>query len=953
MAHKVQILDIDHVIHAGRLIIKYQLCCNTVDQNSPGWFYISAGTAYRGLCDEDWICMTPNAQHPLHSQEIRNAGIYFYVWDYHGVQGLSALNFTSDTSFLIQIALQDTGCGWSDPCDANPCLTPSTADDPGVPVEGDIGTQGNCGAGYLIGLDANGCPCCEIDDWCLIPGNGNNVPAGPHAGDPVQGAVGTQGNCPDGAIIQLDDTGCPECVEDDPTPPCGGGAGPGIICVPGGSAGPAGAGPYDGPPDDPPPPGGGGSTTIDGGGEASNIGDGLNNLEGGAGGRNPDGFYAWFGPAHNQYVTHAGDLGAPSDTPDQQTTIGPGPHISYHGGGPFGIAAPESQFGKGYPGTHVSGHLPDWFNFQNPNDPGGDGTYTTSNEKVTRSPGIFRRGGWGGKSPNLHTINLFSPNQLYSISTHDVVHPRNIAPSDQEVQITTRHFIPQSGPTINTIAGGNPVRGKTSVTDAVFIKDGVAYMKFYQNFRREIGVARRDGILTAMSRVALGITPSTNKHIDIRAAKRNITSLHGAIDNETTVGAGRTTSFGSSAGISQRSPSRSLTTRTVLDTVKNMGLFKNDASFLNQNYADLNIAPDNYAIVGGDIHCSAFANPKEFGKQTFSMAIFIKDSKGKVIQIGSTQCRTSSNDRRLAVLANTSELSAGIASVILMMFDKDNVPFFRIVRSLTLTEASGIDGASNLSFGGRGRNPIDSAVRGQTFKDPARFRLNTEFPTILLLLQRDNLRNPTKVNIAAQILNVNDQTRTHTISVFDSNGFSFLKIAQGEAAFDFARFQNFAYQGNLLARSSSNLLEDGTVLGFQPNASAVLFKTVDNDAVGNDGVICIVSLTDGKRATNIIDFVLGDDLRLVTNAFSPVGVADDGTLSFVYNGPFPLTQLEFFVAGGNNHVPLDPDIIRVTTTKRGIVVLTNVVADKGNWMGVALSRAPGSLSARTIFYKQL
>lgn len=949
MAHKVEILDIDHVEHAGRLIIKYQLCCPTFNADSPGWFYISAGTAYRGLCDVDWICMTPNVQHPLHSQEIKTPGIYFYVWDYHGVQGLSAQNFTSETSFIIQIALQDTGCSWSDPCDTDPCLTPNTADDPGVPVEGDVGTQGNCGDGYLIELDVNGCPCCVIDDWCLIPGNGNNVPAGPNQGDPVQGAVGTQGNCPDGAVIQLDDQGCPECVEEDPTPPCGGASGPGIICIPGGSAGPAGAGPYDGPPDDPPPGGDGGSTHEPGGhaDPGPDVGDGFDNLVGGRGqGGTVDGHYAWFGDPEAQYVAHAGDLGAPSDTPDQQTTIGPGPHISYHGG-PFESTEPESQFGKGYPGTNVSGHLPDWFNFQNPNDPGGDGTYTTSTEKVTRSPGIFRRGGWGGKSPSLYTIARFSPNQLYSTSIHDVVHPRNPVPSDQEVQITTRHFLAQPGPTINTVAGGGPSRGKTSVTDAILINKGISYIQFHQSFRREVGIARRDSVLTSISRSALGVTPSITKKIDLRGARKSIDSIHGAIDNAATVGAGRTTSFGDTSGIAERSPSRSRKTRNRLDSVKNMELFKNSSSFLNQNYADLNIVPDNFAIIGSNIHCSAFATPKQFGKQTFSIGIFIRDAKGKVIEIGATACRSSTKDRRLATLASTTELSAGEASVIMMVFDINNVPFFRVVRPITLTDPSGIPS-------GRGRNPVDSALRGASFREPIQFRLNTVSPRVLLILQPASLKDPTKIHIAAQVLNVNDNTRTHHITIFDAINFNHLVIGNTDAGFDTDRRTSRAFEGVRIAKSDSNLLKSGAIVGLQPNASAVISHTIERDSLSAGGtMVAVLTVTDGKKAASIIDFVVGDDLMVKQHIFSIIIDNGDGTFTFRYEGPHILTGLEFFVAGGNNHIPLNPTIVAGFTNTAGVVNVLNLTVNKGDWIGVALRSAPGPLSSRIVFYARL
>lgn len=210
---KVEVLDIEHVEHANRIIIKYKLLYDTANFASEGWVYIANACGYKGICDDDWICMTPNTQHPLHSDNIKAAGIYYFVWDYHGVGGLTNEDFTSTHSFVVQLALHDTGCDYIDPCIEDPNLTPD-----GDIVEGNVGEEGNCGEGWLIVLDDRGCLMCQK----IPPSCSNTVPEGPNAGALVAGSPGTQGNCGPGYVVALDANGCPYCrsiTDNTSTPP--------------------------------------------------------------------------------------------------------------------------------------------------------------------------------------------------------------------------------------------------------------------------------------------------------------------------------------------------------------------------------------------------------------------------------------------------------------------------------------------------------------------------------------------------------------------------------------------------------------------------------------------------------------------------------------------------------------------------------------------------------------
>ena len=169
MVHKVTINQIDHIDWAKRLVIHYYLSQDVSLPTVGNWAYKPESCGYRNVCDDNWVIITPNTQHPLHSKNIKTKGSYIYVWDYGGVYGLNPADFDSSHSYIIQLALVDTTCGYVDPCANSTNVTPSTSPTPGVAPMGTAGTDGdinntfnNCGPGYTLTSDALGCLICEF-----------------------------------------------------------------------------------------------------------------------------------------------------------------------------------------------------------------------------------------------------------------------------------------------------------------------------------------------------------------------------------------------------------------------------------------------------------------------------------------------------------------------------------------------------------------------------------------------------------------------------------------------------------------------------------------------------------------------------------------------------------------------------------------------------------------------
>lgn len=176
MSTKITITNIENIDWARRLIITFYVHQTCYDPVAGGWQYIDDGCGYRNVCDNSWIELTPNTQHPLHSSVIKYAGEYRYVWDYGGVFGLDPANFDSQHSYLIQIALVDSSCNYFDPCANTTYITQYGQEPQGIPnTYGDINnTSNNCGPNFFLKADTNGCLFCEP-----IPQTGTVSPTDP------------------------------------------------------------------------------------------------------------------------------------------------------------------------------------------------------------------------------------------------------------------------------------------------------------------------------------------------------------------------------------------------------------------------------------------------------------------------------------------------------------------------------------------------------------------------------------------------------------------------------------------------------------------------------------------------------------------------------------------------------------------------------------------------------
>lgn len=188
MTHKITVTGIEHIGWARRLLIRYHLHIPCSDPSVGGWEYIPEGCGYRSVCDEEWIVISPNTQHPQHSSIIKYAGDYTFVWDYGGVYGIDPSRFDSEHSYIVQIALADHTCGYVDPCANANYLTQFGEEPTGTPgTDGDLGnTDNNCGEGYRLVTDVQGCLFCEE----IVVDNGGN------GGNPGNGTGGTDPNDP-------------------------------------------------------------------------------------------------------------------------------------------------------------------------------------------------------------------------------------------------------------------------------------------------------------------------------------------------------------------------------------------------------------------------------------------------------------------------------------------------------------------------------------------------------------------------------------------------------------------------------------------------------------------------------------------------------------------------------------------------------------------------------------
>lgn len=160
---KIQVTNIENIPWAKRLIINFSLSQDCAQPVYGSWEYIVTSCGYRNVCDSEWTIMIPNKQHPLHSNVIKFAGNYTFVWDYGGVFGLDPAEFDAEHSYIVQLAMYDPTCNINDACS----FANYETQDGEEPI-GTIGTQGdandtynNCGVGYILKADSNGCLYCE------------------------------------------------------------------------------------------------------------------------------------------------------------------------------------------------------------------------------------------------------------------------------------------------------------------------------------------------------------------------------------------------------------------------------------------------------------------------------------------------------------------------------------------------------------------------------------------------------------------------------------------------------------------------------------------------------------------------------------------------------------------------------------------------------------------------
>jgi hypothetical protein len=953
-SHRLQIIDVDHNAVAGRIIIRFNLNDNTSNSASPGWRFIEDSCAYRGVCDDEWICMTPNIGHPLHSNSITSAGIHYFVWDYHGVGGLDLSDFTSNTSFIVQIALQDTGCNWVDPCIQHPCFNSD-----GDIVNGEPGTEGNCGPGYIIELDANGCPCCieVVTELCDLPENIHYVEGNcPTAGDRVMGAVGTQGNCcvdADGTpgIIQLDDLGCPYCQEN---------LGGGMDIDNGGNA------TDSGPPGQPNGPGG---PDVGPGPPGDNIGGDWFGDEGGGGHGEPgppaDGFDDIISDNQHNFTLGRGiiwfnslahlrdaDIFSASDIPYNQSTLDSGPALSYN---VLPATSVPSNTTNGYPGSYVSGELVSNFAQTRPGD--GGGTYGSNAGIVTRSKVTFIRGPFGGKVPDMRLFHIHTDNQHYSRNIHDIINPINPAPVVKETLITTRSFYPQNGPILNKVPGTSaPSRGKTSISDGIYIKNNVTYIQYPQNFRNIFSVLKTDIVKNTMSRSAIENSDSTRISADVRSAKKNITKQGGPARR--LLGSRKKrgiSSFGDKSGIISRRPSDGVTQTKNIEKIKNIIAFNNKATFVNKNKVTLSIVPGRGVAIGSSIYCTSLILPIQYGEQTYSTGLFIRDSKGKILQVASGILTSTTYRRHIAAEIHTANLSPGPAHILLYVFDANNNPIHREVKGVELYDAGSLTAspdragsseklvASNDDFVGA----IASVSKDQT---PLTIPIGTEAKdrSVIVVAQLTAaVADDESMPVTFITKHNKGPVSTHYMSVWNV-GMKDLYLGTS-----YSGVLPYAWQGTPIAKSQN----DTVVTVDNSRYTGVLHKVLTRaDIIPNPFAMNIAIQISSKNNDNKISWVdlfAGKGFELRSFSLDSTEDNGDGTFDVTITTPFAFMTMALFKSGGNNYVPEDPTLATDKVPFSGTASFTSFTVAKGEWVGISLHEFPGNLASRTYAFFQI
>lgn len=136
MPNCVSIINIDHLPNEQTILIRYVIGCSGL------WDLNQTYTAYRGVCDEFWVNMYPNEQHPQHTDfpiEVTVPGfLATFAWNYGGIPGISSENFNSTRSYLTQLSLFNLDCYYT----GDPTVTGSQS---GVVSGNPTGGSGNPG----------------------------------------------------------------------------------------------------------------------------------------------------------------------------------------------------------------------------------------------------------------------------------------------------------------------------------------------------------------------------------------------------------------------------------------------------------------------------------------------------------------------------------------------------------------------------------------------------------------------------------------------------------------------------------------------------------------------------------------------------------------------------------------------------------------------------------------
>lgn len=141
MPNCVGISRIDHLPNETTILIRYVIGCTGT------WDLEQTLTAYRSVCDTDWTLMSPNYQHPQHTDlpiTITSPGYNAtFAWNYGGIPGISSEDFNPSRSYLTQIGLYNLDCYYT----GNPSNTGTTT---GSNTGTTTGGGSNTGGGPII-----------------------------------------------------------------------------------------------------------------------------------------------------------------------------------------------------------------------------------------------------------------------------------------------------------------------------------------------------------------------------------------------------------------------------------------------------------------------------------------------------------------------------------------------------------------------------------------------------------------------------------------------------------------------------------------------------------------------------------------------------------------------------------------------------------------------------------